>query len=87
MLTGNKGRFTIYILFQIVISLAVGIIVMACVCITCCCLGCILAIPYIGTVLLLPLSVFGRSYSLLYLRQYGSSFDVFSSESATTLAV
>ena len=87
MLTGNKGRFTIYILFQIVIALAVGIIILACVCITCCCLGCILAIPYIGTVLLLPILVFDRSYTLLYLRQYDPSFDVFEPEPVTTLAV
>ena len=87
MLTGNKGRFTIYILFQIVISLAVGIIIIACVFITCCCLACIFAIPYIGTVILLPILVFDRSYSLLYLRQYGPGFDVFEPESATTLAV
>lgn len=87
LLTGNKGRFAIYILFQIVIALAVGIVVMACVCITCCCLGCILAIPYIGTVLMLPILVFDRSYSLLYLRQYGSGYDVFVPEPATTLAV
>ena len=87
LLTGNKGRFTLYILFQIVIALAVGIIIMACVCITCCCLGCILAIPYIGTVLMLPILVFDRSYNLLYLRQYGPSFDVFGPEPVTTLAV
>ena len=87
LLTGNKGRFTIYILFQIVIALAVGVVVMAGVCITCCCLGCILAIPYIGTVLMLPILIFDRSYSLLYLRQYGPGFDVFSPEPATTLAV
>jgi hypothetical protein len=87
LLTGNKGKFAIYILFQIVIALAIGIIIMACVCITCCCLGCILAIPYIGTVLMLPVLVFHRSYSLLYLRQYGSSFDVFEPEPDTALAV
>jgi len=83
LLTGNKGRFTLYILFQIVIAIAVGTIIMAGVCVTCCCLGCILAIPYIGTVLLLPILVFSRSYTLLYLRQYGPSFDVLSPEIAT----
>ncbi|MBW8042235.1 MAG: hypothetical protein FVQ85_19855 [Planctomycetes bacterium] len=82
LLIGNKGKFALYILFQIVISLAVGIIVIAGVCITCCFLGCILVIPYIGTVLLLPILVFDRSYTLLYLRQYGPSFDVFSIEPA-----
>jgi hypothetical protein len=87
LLTGNKGKFTVYILFQIVIAIAVGVVVLACVCITCCCLGCILNIPYIGTVLLLPILVFDRSYSLLYLRQYGPSFDVFEPEPDSTLAV
>ncbi|MHC4641547.1 MAG: DUF7544 domain-containing protein [Planctomycetota bacterium] len=106
LLTGNKGRFTIYILFQIVIALAVGVIgtSIACIfscllfCVTCGIACCLIVIPlinivfllayvYIITVLLLPLPVFGRSYSLLYLRQYGTSFDVFSPEPATTLAV
>ncbi len=87
LLTGNKGKVAIYVLFQIVIGLAVGIIVMACICVTCCCLGCILAIPYIGTVLMLPVLVFHRSYSLLYLRQYDPGFDVFEPEPDTALAV
>jgi len=87
LLTGNKGKFALYILFQIAIAMAVGTVIMACVCITCCCLGCILAIPYIGTVLLLPILIFDRSYSVLYLRQYGSSFDVFGPEAVTALAV
>jgi hypothetical protein len=37
-------------------------------------------IPYIGTVLMLPLFVFKRAYSLCYLGQFGSSFDVFAPE-------
>jgi len=84
LLTANKGKFALYILFQIVIALAVGTIVFACVCITCCCLGCILAIPYIGTVLMLPVLIFDRSYTLYYLRQYGTAFDVFIPATATT---
>ncbi len=77
LLTSNKGRFTLYILFQIVIAMAISAIVFAAMCITCCCAACILAIPYIGTVLMLPLLVFKRSYSLLYFRQFGPDFDVF----------
>ncbi len=77
LLTSNKGRFTLYILFQIVIGFAIGAIVFAAMCITCCCAACILAIPYIGTVLMLPLLVFKRSYSLCYFRQFGPDFDVF----------
>ena len=77
MLTSNKWRFALYILFQIIISMAIGAIVFALGCITCCCAWCIMAIPYIGTVALLPILVFGRSYSLYYLAQYGGQYDVF----------
>jgi len=80
LLSNNKGRFILYLLFQLVISIAIGAIIFAAVIMTCCCAACIMAIPYIGTVLLLPLLVFQRAYSLCYLRQYGPRFDVFSSE-------
>jgi hypothetical protein len=77
MLRINKARFALYILFQIVIVMAIGAMIIALVCVTCCCAGCIMAIPYIGTVLLLPILVFGRSYSLYYLAQYGWQYNVF----------
>ena len=77
LLSKNIGRFALYILFQIVIAMAIGAIVVAAVLVTCCCAGALLAIPYIGTVLKLPLLMFSRAYSLLYLRQFGPQFDVF----------
>jgi hypothetical protein len=82
ILSVNKARFTLYILFQIVIGIAIGIIKTMGFCIGCCFCGIslLLIIPYIGTVILLPLPVFTRSYSLLYLKQYGPEFDVFTSE-------
>jgi len=83
ILSGNKGSFTLYILFQIVISLAIGAIVMTIALATCCCAACIFMIPYIGTVVLLPLLVFERAYSAYYLRQYGDQFDVFATEQST----
>jgi hypothetical protein len=82
LLSANKARFVLYILFQIVIKLCISTIVVAAVCVTCCCACCILSIPYIGTVLLLPILVFERSYSLYYLRQFGPPFDVFGDETA-----
>jgi hypothetical protein len=80
ILSANKANFTLYILFQIVISMAIGTIIFLGVCIGCClcCISLLLFIPYIGTVILLPLFVFKRAYSLYYLRQFGPSFDVFS---------
>ena len=85
ILSVNKARFALYILFQIVIALAIGAIVLTAIFVTCCCAACILAIPYIGTVLMLPVLVFKRAYSLLYLGQYGSEFDVFRVETEMTL--
>jgi hypothetical protein len=82
LLSKNIGKFIVYILFQIVISMVEGAIIISIVCGTCCVAGCILAIPYVGTVLLLPMLVFDRSYSLLYFRQFGPDFDVFAPETA-----
>ena len=77
IMSTNKGNLLLYLLFQIVINLAIGIIVLAVMLITCCIAACIMAIPYIGTVLLLPILAFKRSYSLFYLRQFGPDYDVF----------
>ena len=71
ILSFNKGRFILYLLFHILISFAVGAMVVAVMCLTCCCAACVFALPYIGTVALLPVSTFMRSYSLYYLAQYG----------------
>ena len=53
------------------IGICTAVIVLALVCATLCLAACILAIPYIGTVLLLPLFVFDRCYSLAFLEQLG----------------
>jgi len=79
LLRGNAGRFTLYILFQIVLAIVIGFMIMAVVLATCCTAACLLAIPYVGTVILLPVLVFERSYSLHYLAQYGPAYDVFPS--------
>lgn len=76
----NLGRFVLYFLFQILLHLAIGMTVLLLLVITCglCVVGCcMLIIPYIGTVMFLPILAFTRSYSLYYLQQYGSNFDVF----------
>jgi hypothetical protein len=79
LLSMNKARFVLYALFRIVIAIVIGFIVLLGFCIgfCCCCASMLLLIPYIGTVVLLPIYVFERSYSLYYIRQYGLQFDVF----------
>jgi hypothetical protein len=80
ILSVNKARFALYLLFQIIIAIAIGAIISIGFCIGCClcCASSLLLIPYIGTVLILPLLIFKRAYSLYYLQQFGPGFDVFS---------
>ena len=82
ILSANKLRFTLYLLFQIVIKIVIGAMVGIGFCIGCClcCASCLLLIPYIGTVILLPVLVFARAYSLCYMQQYDPQFDVFRTE-------
>jgi hypothetical protein len=70
-------EFFLYVLFSIVLSIAVGAAIFALVIGTCCLAGCLLIIPYVGTVLLLPIHVFVRSYSAAYLAQFGPEWNVF----------
>jgi hypothetical protein len=85
ILSRRKGAFTLYILFQIVIGLAISMIILGLALVTCCTACCFLMIPYIGTVILLPISIFQRSYSLYFLRQLGPEFDVFIPETVVPL--
>src|SRR6185312_3129470 len=77
LLCAHAGLFTLYVLFQIVLGMAIGIIVLFAILLTCCIAGCLMAIPYIGTVLLLPVLIFQRAYSLYFLQQFGTAYDVF----------
>ena len=81
MLARRAGLFTLYILFQIVMGMAIAVIVLGAVLITCCMAGCLMAIPYLGTVLLLPVLIFKQSYPLYFLRHFGPDYDVFQSAS------
>ena len=82
LLARNPGQFTVYILFQIVLAVAVGAIVMAAFLVTCCLACCLAMLPFVGTLLLLPVLVFMRAYSLYYLAQYGAQYDVFAPPAA-----
>jgi hypothetical protein len=79
LLNSHPGSIVLYLLFQLAIHLVIGIAVFALVLITCCCAGCLLAIPYLGTVLFLPVLVFHRAYSLHFLAQFGPDYDLFPS--------
>ena len=72
LIAGHSGEILLYCLFWIVLALASAIVGCVAACATCC----IVAIPYVGTVILLPVFVLLRSFSLLFLRQFGPEYDV-----------
>ena len=77
MFSANVTEFVLYVLFQIVLTIAIGLIILIVILLTCCVAGCLMALPYLGTVLLLPVLIFKRAYSLHYLAQYGPAYNVF----------
>src|SRR5438876_7766151 len=75
LIAAYPGEILLYCLFLIVLALATAIVACVATCATCC----IAEIPYIGTVILLPVFVLLRSFSLLFLRQFGPEYDVWAS--------
>jgi hypothetical protein len=75
-LGAQVGDLLLYLLFQFVLAIITGTLVLLLMIITCCAC-CLMLLPYLGTVLLLPVFVFHRAYSLHYLAQFGREFDVF----------
>ena len=68
----NLGSFFLFSLFGIVLILAVLMIGAIVTCATCC----LAALPYIGTVILLPVFVCLHAFALVFLRQFGPDYDV-----------
>lgn len=68
-----KG-FALYILTKIVLNTLVSILTMVAILCTCC----LAAVPYIGTVLLLPLSLLQLTYPLAFLEQLGPGWEFLS---------
>ena len=75
LITAHPGEMLLYCLFWVVLALGSALTGCVVTCATCC----IAAIPYIGTVILLPVFVLLRSFSLLFLRQFGPDYDVWAS--------
>jgi hypothetical protein len=75
LIAAHPGEMLLYCLFWIVLVLASALVGCVATCATCC----IVAIPYVGTVILLPVFVLLRAFSLLFLRQFGPDYDVWAS--------
>ena len=68
----NLGVCVLFLLFYLVLWLAAVAIGCIAGCVTCC----VAALPYIGTVILLPVVMALFAYPLCFVRQFGDSYDV-----------
>ncbi|PYK54074.1 MAG: hypothetical protein DME48_09315, partial [Verrucomicrobia bacterium] len=62
LIAAHPGEILLYCLFLVVLAIATGLISCFAICATCC----IAALPYIGTVILLPVFILFRSFSLVF---------------------
>ena len=70
------GHFLLFALWNLLLWIPILFLVLAFVLLTCCLGGILLAIPYLGAVTMLPITVFIRSLSLEFFRQFGEDYDV-----------
>jgi hypothetical protein len=68
----NPGSVAVFVLLRIAIFIAVAILSLIACCGTCCAE----LIPYVGTVILLPVIVYVRCFTLDCLAQFGPEYDV-----------
>jgi hypothetical protein len=72
LIANYPGEITLYCLFWIVLGIGTAITACATILVTCC----LALLPYIGTVILLPLFVCLRAFGLRFIRQFGPDYDV-----------
>jgi hypothetical protein len=72
-LSAFPGQFVLYTLVALVLAMVFGAVSVVLLFVTCC----VVAIPYVGTVLLLPVWVVWRLFSLEFLAQFDPGLDLF----------
>ncbi|MBA3963425.1 MAG: hypothetical protein H0X40_16190 [Chthoniobacterales bacterium] len=72
LVMSHLGVFILFVLFNIVLYLAAMILSCLAGCLTCC----IAALPYVGTVVLLPVVMTLFAFPLCFIRQFGDDYDV-----------
>jgi len=74
VLPGNGAAFFLFYLMKIVLGMGAALLIILGICLTCC-LG---ALPYLSSVVFLPVFVFFRNYTLGFLAQVGPEWDLLS---------
>ncbi|MBN1464175.1 hypothetical protein JXA02_00340 [candidate division KSB1 bacterium] len=78
----HLGQFILFALLWLILGIAVFVLVLVAGLLTCCIGYLLLIIPYIQSVVLLPVSFTFRSFSLEFLAQFGDEYDVFTASGA-----
>lgn len=73
LVRGQIGTVLLFGLLKLVIAIGAVVLAIVAICATCC----LAALPYLSTVALLPVLVFERVYTLLFIEQYGGPWLVF----------
>jgi len=82
LLQARTVPMILFALFYLALAIGVGIAVMAVGLITCCVGWLLLAIPYLGTVILLPVYVTGRALGPEFLGQFGDEYRLWDDDEA-----
>ena len=69
-------KFILYALWKFALGIVAGTAIVAAGLVTCCIGFILMAIPYLGAVITLPVSVFFRFLGPDFLRQFGEDFDI-----------
>jgi hypothetical protein len=67
VLAGNWAELVLFYILRVLLAFGIVIAVWVLNCVTCC----IISLPYLGTVILLPVFVFWRAFSLYFMEQLG----------------
>lgn len=70
VLRQNFGWIVLFYLLRFAVGMLIGVGVFALMCATCCVFACLMMIPYINAVVLLPVYVFIRAWSVCMLEQF-----------------
>lgn len=76
-LRAEPGTVFLYALTRVGIQIAFSMAIMVGGLLTCCCGFILIAIPYIGQVITLPVYAFNQLYALEFLKEFGPEYDAF----------
>jgi hypothetical protein len=80
------GTCLLYVLMRFILGIALSLLVLVLGCMTCCIGFCVFALPYVGTVVRLPIAYFFRSYPLYFIEQFGPQWRIFPAAAAASAA-